>query len=144
VSADREGVRYYTGSSADRQRAAAVATPFHGWSTAAGLAAAVAAQVPDWTFTSVGLRWIATDPDSEYQGRRVIIDSGPGLATDPFNPARPRSWRPGCKVAAYAAHRETLIQLPHLTDSSDITAVIHALVALDALPPATARTSAYV
>lgn len=112
---------------------AAVEHPAGPMSAAWSLAQMIAARAPGWEFRVEGMAWIASDPDPDY-ARWVMVDATTHLFADPADARQPRPWRSGPLVAGYHRDVEIRIQLPPVTDFSDLARSLAALVAAGALP----------
>jgi hypothetical protein len=92
------------------------------------LATAILRRVPGWTERVDGMCWLAEDPDTSEDQRRVIVATGQLPSSILLDGRR------GPLVVGVARGVELRVQLPHLIDGSDIDAVIGALAAFDVIP----------
>lgn len=111
-----------------------------GPATAAGaLAYLISERVPDWDRNVEGAVWIASEPGPDYD-RWVMVDSTVHMFADPTHPGTPVAWRLGPLLAGYSGGVEIRIQLPEVTDNTDLDRCLAALTAIGALPDETRMT----
>lgn len=105
-------------------------------SAARDLAAIIRRRVPDWTeVTEPGLWWWR-DPESEDgdYAREVIIE-GRTRRVRPISERHVQGWAFGPTVEGFADGIAFRLDLPGMTDRSDLRRVLDVLTTLGVLPP---------